>query len=275
MWTLTRAAALAAVLGMTAAPEISNEDDPRVRAFLAAYEALVDSVAYGEEDVIFFVGGERIHLQDGRMLAADRLARAAECDPIFYRYPLGPLMEIPPPPPVDLPTYCPDLLESLWGSTEVEIRRHGRSARFLDHRMFVNHLLIEPLAAVEAELRRVAAWHEEVAAWIEGLEITYSFVSRDIAGSENRSHHAWGLAVDFVPTSYGGRAVYWRWSRALDREGWARIPLEERWTPPHAVVAIFERHGFVWGGKWSNFDNIHFEYRPEILGYNRLVRAER
>jgi hypothetical protein len=36
-----------------------------------------------------------------------------------------------------------------------------------------------------------------------------------------------------------------------------RIPLE--------IVAIFERHGFIWGGKWSHYDTMHFEYRPELL----------
>ncbi|MGW8266533.1 MAG: M15 family metallopeptidase, partial [Longimicrobiales bacterium] len=40
---------------------------------------------------------------------------------------------------------------------------------------------------------------------------------------------------------------------------------------PPAVVEAFERHGFVWGGKWAHFDTMHFEYRPEILYYNRMV----
>jgi hypothetical protein len=103
------------------------------------------------------------------------------------------------------------------------------------------------------------------------MEITYSFSYREIAGSPTRSQHSFGLAVDFVPRSYEGRAVYWRWSRALDREGWHAIPMESRWSPPPAVIDIFERHGFIWGGKWAHFDAIHFEYRPEILGYSRLV----
>jgi hypothetical protein len=30
-------------------------------------------------------------------------------------------------------------------------------------------------------------------------------------------------------------------------------------------VDIFERHGFIWGGKWGHFDTMHFEYRPELL----------
>ena len=48
-------------------------------------------------------------------------------------------------------------------------------------------------------------------------------------------------------------------------EIWFLIPLEERWSPPQAVIDAFEKNGFVWGGKWSHFDNIHFEYAPEII----------
>jgi D-alanyl-D-alanine carboxypeptidase len=29
--------------------------------------------------------------------------------------------------------------------------------------------------------------------------------------------------------------------------------------------AIFEQHGFVWGGKWRHHDTMHFEYRPELI----------
>ena len=31
------------------------------------------------------------------------------------------------------------------------------------------------------------------------------------------------------------------------------------------VVEIFEKYGFIWGGKWYHYDTMHFEYRPELL----------
>jgi D-alanyl-D-alanine carboxypeptidase len=34
---------------------------------------------------------------------------------------------------------------------------------------------------------------------------------------------------------------------------------------PQEIVSIFEKHGFIWGGKWNHFDTMHFEYRPELL----------
>jgi hypothetical protein len=34
---------------------------------------------------------------------------------------------------------------------------------------------------------------------------------------------------------------------------------------PREIVDIFERHGFIWGGRWYHYDTMHFEYRPELL----------
>jgi hypothetical protein len=34
---------------------------------------------------------------------------------------------------------------------------------------------------------------------------------------------------------------------------------------PYEIVDIFEKQGFIWGGKWYHFDTMHFEYRPELL----------
>jgi hypothetical protein len=66
--------------------------------------------------------------------------------------------------------------------------------------------------------------------------------------------HAWGAAIDINP-AYSN---YWRWSVASGYVN--RIPPE--------LVAVFERHGFIWGGRWAHFDTMHFEYRPELLGYD-------
>jgi hypothetical protein len=266
---------LALVFGATPVSALAQErvqDDPRVRAFLEAYRPHIDSVSYRDGDIVFSMGGRAIHFEDGRLLDSARLDRRESCDPVFYRYPLEPLTE-PPEVEGEFPTSCRDAVESLWGSTETEVRRHTGGVRFLNRRMIVNDVLVEPLAAVERDLADLALRDLAVADWIRAIQITYSFVFRDISATDTGSYHSWGLAFDLVPTSYGGKHVYWRWSRALDRAGWQSIPVEDRWSPPYAAIEIFERHGFVWGGKWGYFDMIHFEYRPEILIYNRLVEG--
>ena len=54
------------------------------------------------------------------------------------------------------------------------------------------------------------------------------------------------------------RSDYWAWA---NRRG--RIAYRNR--IPNEIAAIFEAHGFIWGGKWYHFDTMHFEYRPELL----------
>jgi hypothetical protein len=248
-------------------------DDVRVRAVVHAYGSLIDSVSYRDDDVVFTIAGRAIHFQDGRMLSEEHLDRRERCDPIFYRYSLAPLTE-PVAPSDKAVRLCTDLQEVLWGRTEDQIRANARSTTFLDRRMFLNDLAVQALSEVERDILAISSGDAAVASWIDEVDITYSFITRGIAGTSTRSQHAWGLAVDLVPSSYEGRQVYWRWSRAWNRTGWHLTPLEQRWSPPDAVVEIFERHGFLWGGKWAHFDNIHFEYRPEILEYNRLIEAD-
>lgn len=78
---------------------------------------------------------------------------------------------------------------------------------------------------------------------------------RTIAGTDRLSMHAFGAAVDINVS----RANYWRWAKPDDR---GQRPWQNQ--IPYEIVEIFERHGFIWGGRWHHFDTMHFEYRPEF-----------
>jgi hypothetical protein len=41
------------------------------------------------------------------------------------------------------------------------------------------------------------------------------------------------------------------------------------------VIKAFEDEGFIWGGKWEQYDNMHFEYRPEMHELNRLLGIQK
>jgi hypothetical protein len=77
---------------------------------------------------------------------------------------------------------------------------------------------------------------------------TYS--CRTVADTGEPSMHSWGAAID-INTAY---AAYWLWPRAAPA---GALPAE--------IIEIFERHGFIWGGRWSHYDTMHFEYRPELV----------
>jgi hypothetical protein len=78
-----------------------------------------------------------------------------------------------------------------------------------------------------------------------------AFNCRAVKDTGNRSAHAWGAAID-INIKF---ADYWLWAKNGGYRN--RIPLD--------IVDIFERHDFIWGGKWEHFDTMHFEYRPELL----------
>jgi hypothetical protein len=78
-----------------------------------------------------------------------------------------------------------------------------------------------------------------------------TFNCRSVFDTGARSMHAWGAAIDLNVAF----ADYWVWAKGRPYRN--RIPF--------AIVEAFERHGFIWGGKWSHYDTMHFEYRPELL----------
>jgi hypothetical protein len=78
---------------------------------------------------------------------------------------------------------------------------------------------------------------------------------RPIAETNRLSMHAFGAAID-INARFGN---YWLWSKRLDGE------IVWRNQIPEKIVEIFERHGFIWGGRWYHFDSLHFEYRPELI----------
>lgn len=81
-----------------------------------------------------------------------------------------------------------------------------------------------------------------------------TFNYRLISGTNRLSPHAFGIAIDLA----SDKRDYWKW--ASKAEGEKRLV-----SYSSELVEIFEKNGFIWGGKWSHFDILHFEYRPEII----------
>ena len=76
-----------------------------------------------------------------------------------------------------------------------------------------------------------------------------TFKWRVIAGTNRLSSHSYGIAVDInVKKSH-----YWQWSKGYQN------------LIPEKIVRVFEKHKFIWGGRWKHFDTMHFEYRPEMF----------
>ncbi len=89
--------------------------------------------------------------------------------------------------------------------------------------------------------------------WAEGA-CTYEY--RVIKDTDRLSLHSFGIAIDLAPAA----TQYWKGEAQSET---AKIGYKN--TMPPSIVRIFEKHGFIWGGRWYHYDTMHFEYRPELL----------
>jgi hypothetical protein len=88
-----------------------------------------------------------------------------------------------------------------------------------------------------------------------------AYACRPIASTNRVSAHGYGIAIDIATAA----TDYWLWNQSKGAAD-GTIPYKNR--VPFEIVEIFERHGFIWGGKWYHYDTMHFEYRPELIARN-------
>ena len=114
-------------------------------------------------------------------------------------------------------------------------------------------LMVTRVNGVAAQLRAVSTEIETLPPMLRhaAFPSAGTYACRTVADGGQPSMHAYGAAIDL------NLAVsdYWMW-----RGGGAW-----RNRMPREIVDIFERHGFIWGGRWYHYDTMHFEYRPELL----------
>ncbi|MCL2264993.1 MAG: M15 family metallopeptidase [Treponema sp.] len=163
-------------------------------------------------------------------------------------------------------------LDDLWQSYTREGTNSMQAAiRFLGKPTKVHRLIEDKMLLVEAQILEAAKTNSEIQTWINNLGSIEGWGWRNIAQTQSRSYHSYGLAVDLLPRNLGGKQTYWLWTSQY-REDWWNVSYNERYHPPAPVIKIFEANGFIWGGKWPMFDTMHFEYRPEVLILNGLYK---
>lgn len=148
-------------------------------------------------------------------------------------------------------------LEAIYGVDKNSVQRNLASIKFLSSSLRINKNAAHAFEKARPALLSLA----KEARFAPLLRSDGAFYWRKIAGETVPSAHSYGIAIDLGAKN----SPYWRWSK--------KMPHPKQKIYPGELVEILENHGFIWGGKWHEYDLMHFEYRPELICKAKMLKA--
>lgn len=149
-----------------------------------------------------------------------------------------------------------DFFKKMYGNSQKEIEKNLVKIKWLpkteNKTLFVTKTndVNKKLESISIELDNLQSEYKK---YITNIAGTYKF--RKISQTKRLSSHSFGISID-LNTKYSN---YWLWEEKSDKITNYKNQI------PKEIIRIFEKHGFIWGGRWYHYDTMHFEYRPELL----------
>jgi hypothetical protein len=247
-----------AIITLAAENSLFAQDDqlrPALDKLVAAYP---NALAGHDAKLLRWRDGTVMPLSDGAdsKTFPELLRHASIIDQFRVPYPRGPLVE---PPAADAD---PGRFRNAAFFTKMygDCQRDEVSPRLVSltwlPKTWGKSIRVTSVNNVDAHLRAVSAEIDALPDKIKraAYPIAGTYNCRAVADTGQPSPHSYGIAIDLNTAV----SDYWYWR---PHDG----PIVYRNRMPEEIVAIFEKHGFIWGGKWYHFDTMHFEFRPELL----------
>lgn len=236
---------IARVKGLVIAPN----SEPIKKSPLSAYPSIKEI----KDNIVTFEDNSTLPFDDG--IAKDfeqKIANASIKDMLSSPYPaFEPI--IAPPKDSDPGRYRPEaFFAKLYGEDAQSVKKNLVKITWLPN---ISHETLyfnkqqnaaRALQKVSNELEKLPKKFHPYITNIGG-----TFAHRNISGTQRLSPHAFGIAIDINV----GSSAYWKWDKIY----------RYRNSIPKEIVDIFEKYGFIWGGRWYHYDTMHFEYRPEMF----------
>lgn len=148
---------------------------------------------------------------------------------------------------------CEQLFKAMYGHNASEV-----SKKLVIVNWFGQKIKFTSVNGANKQLEKVAQELSGKAHLAKYFTQSSTFYWRKVRGANRQSAHSYGMTIDINVAN----SDYWLWANPRKSETdnikyKNRIPLE--------IVKVFEKHGFIWGGRWYHYDTMHFEYRPELL----------
>lgn len=239
-----------------------DETPQGLKALLKAYP---ESFKKGEDSSLIWPDGTKMPYEGPKREKEpshkELLDTASLAEQMNQQYPVGPGSYGPPAKNFEPGRVRHEaFFRKMYGESEAAVRKSLRTIVWLP-KTNPQKLTVTTVNGVDKKLEAVSADIEKLSAKLRHFATpsagTYNW--RVIAGTKRLSVHSFGAAIDLNIKE----STYWKWDREMKYTN--RIPPE--------IVEIFEKHGFIWGGKWYHYDTMHFEYRPELLLLAKTIPA--
>ena len=222
-------------------------------------KAYPDCITGFDKNYVVFKNGTRLLFDDRKVKTlTEQYSNADIEDQLKTAYVKG---KIPKPAEFDDPGRIRNdsFFKCMYGATPAAVKQNLATITWLPG-LAPQSLLVTRINGVDKQLQAVSDELEKLPAFLKYVgKAAGTFNWRVIKGTARPSTHSYGIAID-INTDFSN---YWQWDNKTTDET-RKVPLYVN-RIPFEIVAIFEKHGFIWGGKWYHYDTMHFEYRPELL----------
>lgn len=151
-----------------------------------------------------------------------------------------------------------ELMYAMYGNTQADIEKQLVFINWCPKLIKGKRIAVTRTNNVHIATQKISDELEQHPEWETYINTVQTYNWRQIQNTKRLSPHSFGIAID-VGLNH---SHYWLWDHPYATEN---TDLSYHNSIPYGIVEIFEKHGFIWGGKWYHYDTMHFEYRPELL----------
>ncbi len=236
------------LLGFLISIFFQTEDHTLVKA----YPGIISRV---EHNMVTFKSGKKIPYDDFAKKTTEELLENPDIqDQFYYVYNLG-----APEKNNDAGRIRNDaFFKEIYGSSKEEVAKNLTTVIWCPKLVNVklNFSKVNNANLALTKVSKELDEHPELKKYLTNIGGTFNW--RKINGTNRLSAHSFGITID-INTSFSN---YWQWECGCKDES-KNLAYKNR--IPMGIVEIFEKHGFIWGGRWKHYDTMHFEYRPEFF----------
>ena len=213
--------------------------------------AYKDFISNMKDNLVYFKDNSTLIFDDKKDKSYDETLKITDIKDMFrFVYPKGKLKKAPDTDPGRLRNE--KFFKKIYGKNKEEIQKNLVEVTWLPKKIGTkilfnkNNNAAKSLQKVSNELDKL---DDTFLPYLRNIGGTYNY--RKISATDKLSMHSFGIAIDINVE----KSRYWQWDKEYKYQN----------SIPQKIIDIFEKHGFIWGGKWYHYDTMHFEFRPELL----------